>query len=278
MKIVLYYSKQDLHNPVYTFVKCLNEFYQLQIQFEPCSLAYSAAGPLPLLKIESYLIGSHDIIDVLSNITGIDSELSSDNLIKNKLISDLCVYRIHPNTLCSLSSFSIYSKLNMSSAERFKNMLRHPVRTCLSVLGVRDNDKNYLRLFEEADGCNKVLSEILAEQKVFCENFEGDFEPKSSDFVVFCYLKEALECLPPHFHITESLRKYKNLSEFIENMGKLPASSRLGGVNLTLFDQYLQEKSIKFSESSIIKENSEDRRKIVSMISLSILGYMLINN
>lgn len=278
MKIVLYWAKQDLHNPIFAFAKCLNEFFHLRIQFEPCSFTYSAAGTLPLLRIESYLIDSHDIIDVLSKITGIDSDLSPENQIKNKLISDLCIYRIHPNTLHSISSFSIYSKLSMSPAERLKKILKNPVQACLSALGIKESDKIYLKLFQEANECNHLLSEILAEQKFFCEKFEGDSEPKSSDFIVFSYLKEAIEYLPPHFHITESLRKYKNLNSFIEYMGKITPSSKVTEINLSLFDEYLLKKSIKFSESNLNVKTSENRRKIVSMVSLSILGYMLMNN
>lgn len=277
MKITLYYVKGEF-NPVFLFTKCLSEYLGLEVTLEACKFSWSAAGSLPVLQVGNFFIATFDIIPVLSKISGIDLGLSDLGQVENKLISDLCLYKIHPNTQRAASYLSIYSSLALSTSNTIKRFLKNPLKSCLSALGINEGAKNYMKLFEEAEKNHQMLSEILDGANFFCDKFEDESRVRSSDLIVYCYLKEEIECLSKEFHVTESLNKIENLRGFLERIDSLIAPKQIMNTDVHFDMDLLEEKAIKFLYSNKSLDASEGRRKVVSIVSLTIFGYMLLNN
>ena len=277
MKITLFYVKGEF-NPVYLFAKCLREYLGLEIELKPCKFSWSAAGSLPLLQIGNYFIGTLDIIPVLSTLSGIDSDLSSPGQLQNKLITDLCLYKIHPNTQRASSCLSIYSKLSLSTSDAIKRFWKSPLKSVFSLLAAKGDSKEYMRLFEEAEENHRMLSEILDMGNFFCDKFGGESRVRSSDFIVYCYLKEEFEELGKEFHVTESLSKIGNLKRFLERIEDLVGEREGLRTDLRVDKELLEERAVRFGKCGKGLEACDERRKVVSVVSLGVLGYMLLNN
>lgn len=212
-------ERPRLH-PVHLCVRLYQLFCDMkQLKEEPSGYWWNGAGDLPVLRYGEYVFHESKIIPFLQATFDLDFDLSAQERSHSVLLSELCVSALHPCTLQAMQSLPPMDLpfWPLLLIERLKQ--RYHTRWFLT-------NQHYLVSSQEAQRKVQVTHQQLSEclgTKDFFFTGEGT-RPHSADLVVYAYLKEEVENLPPeHAHI-KSLKGFANLLAFLHRMEKLATS------------------------------------------------------
>ena len=207
-------------DPVRLLVRLYRVFCDLkELTYEPSAYWWNGAGDLPVLRYGACVFPKDRILDFLKLTFDLDFDLPQREKLQSELLQELCVSALHPATVAAMEqcgSLLSWDTLTwpLWLAERIRR--KFITKWFLQRHHYLVSPEEALRKVEET---HAALSEWLGLQPFFFASTSP--RPRSADLVVYAYLKSEATNLPethPHLH---SLRKYPNLTVFMEKMDDL---------------------------------------------------------
>jgi hypothetical protein len=236
MELILYYSPKQAKHPIIKFSEFLIKKYSLKLDFIPSKFDKSSIGPLPVLQVGTFLFPLEQILPVLCHISKIDSSESKEYQTSAEMLKALCLEKFHNLTLLA------------SSLLNTRALWQVPfTRFGFTSTGTLERRR---KVFMEIDNFHQVLSDLLTENLFFYENLQKGRKVYSVDLIVFYCLEQELEILPEDSsYIKNSLKKHKNLLNFLENMKFLIKNLEISDENLIDFDNsFLSSRSLNLGK------------------------------
>jgi hypothetical protein len=232
--------------------------------------SWNGIGKLPNIRCDYYLFDFEHLIPFLKSALDLNSDLTEDEKREAELIEELALSKLRPAALYSMWMDDTTNKWFWRKPEisltSFLTLPYDTIRFRLERMRVaqyltrQHNITSHREAFYHIDSAHKLLSSKLSDNNFFFSSDSRKDVPHSTDVIIYCLLLEELVYLKNHLHVTDSLKNYPNLIQFVGRVQKLlrlsPHSTRFPELTQTFFEMDLGEVSVN-------GDNLPDRRECI---------------